>query len=134
MAISLKNFAFAIYESGKDKSGKELDQFLKNTVEFIYHRGLLSKTPQIADELEKIIDRKDGVVKARVSSKWKLNRHKIDEIETILKKRYKAKDVSLDFREDKELLGGVKIEVGDEVLDTTLANKLKGLQNYLITN
>ena len=55
------------------------------------------------------------------------------EIEDFIKKRYKAKNTVLEFEVNEKLLGGIKIQVGDEIIDTTLKNKIKKLENYLIT-
>jgi F0F1-type ATP synthase delta subunit len=35
---------------------------------------------------------------------------------------------------DEKLLGGIKIKVGDEIIDGTLKNKIKKLENHLIIN
>jgi len=132
--ISPKNTAYAIYASAKGKSGAGLDSALKNSVEFIANKNLLSKSNQILNELGKIIDEDEGVVRAKVSARGRVASHAKMEIEKMLKERHKAKSVILDFREDKSLLGGMKIEAKDEVTDITLKNKTKQLQEFLLKN
>ena len=51
-----------------------------------------------------------------------------------IKKKYQAKEVILELKEDDKLLGGIKIEIGDEIIDMTLKNKIKKLQNYLLSS
>lgn len=132
--ISAKNTAYAIYESAKGKSGADLDAVLKNSVEFLAGKNLLSRSADILKELRAIIDEDEGTLRARVSAPGPLAGHAKMEIEKMLKERHKAKSVILDFREDKSLLGGMKIETKDEVTDITLRNKTKQLQEFLLKN
>ena len=94
---------------------------------------MLSKSKEIISQLEKIIDKNEEVVRAMISSKEKISKKIVEEVEDFIKKRYKAKNTILEFTIDPKLLGGIKIEVGDEIIDTTLKNKIKKLENYLIT-
>jgi F-type H+-transporting ATPase subunit delta len=132
--ISINNIARAIYESSHGKDGVELDVVTKKAVDLISKKHLMSRSKEIISELEKIVDKKEEVVRAKISSKIKLDKKITDEIEEFIKKRYQAKNTVLKFMVDEKLLGGIKIEVGDEIIDTTLKNKIKKLQNYLIIN
>jgi F-type H+-transporting ATPase subunit delta len=131
--ISINNIARAIYESSLGKDGVELDVVTKKAVNLISKKHLMSKSKEILTELEKIVDKNEEVIRAKISSKIKLDKKITDEIDDFIKKRYKAKNTVLEFIIDEKLLGGIKIEVGDEIIDTTLKNKIKKLQNYLIT-
>lgn len=131
--ISINNIARAIYESSRDKEGKELDVVTKKAVNLISKKHLLSKSKEIINQLEKIIDKSEDIVRAKVCTKEKADKKIIDEIEDYIKKRYKVKNVILEFEVDPKLLGGIRIEVGDEIIDTTLKHKIKKLENYLIT-
>lgn len=131
--ISINNIARAIYESSHDKEGKELDVVTKKAVNLISQKHLLSKSKEIINQLEKIIDKSEDIVRAKVCTKEKVDKKIIDEIEDYIKKRYKVKNAILEFEVDQKLLGGIRIEVGDEIIDTTLKHKIKKLENYLIT-
>ena len=132
--ISINNLARAIYESSKDKEGAELTRLIENTTNFLSEKHMLGKAPQILESLEKIIDKDAGIVRARISSKEKLDKKMGGEIEDLIKKKYKAKDTEMTYSENKDLLGGIKIEVRDEVINMTLRSKLDKLQDYLIKN
>lgn len=131
--ISINNLARAIYESSKGKDGDELDIAMKNAVNIISKKHLLSKSKEIINQLQIISDKNEGVIRAKISSKVKLEQKIVIEIEDFIKKRYQAQNTVLDFEIDDKLLGGIKIEIGDEIIDTTLKNRIKKLQNYLIT-
>jgi len=132
-SISINNLARAIYESSHGKTGAELDVVIKNVVKLLSEKHAIGKSKEILNKLQKIIDKDEEMVRAKVSSKIEIKKHVINEIEDFIKKRYKVKNAILDFEIDESLLGGVKIEVGDEIIDMTLKNKIHRLKNYLAT-
>lgn len=132
--ISINNLAKAIYESSLNKDGNELDMVVKNTVKLLSDKHMLGKSKDLLDRLEKIVNKSEETIKAKISSKEDLSKKIINEIEEFIKERYKVKIAILEFEINDKLLGGIKIEVGDEVIDMTLKNKIHKLQNYLITN
>ena len=132
--ISTKNLVSAIHEMTKGKEGHELSVSIQNIVDYLIKKRMIPKAPEILRKLEELINKEEGIVKANIIYK-KLPGNKIkEEIEETLRKRYKAKKILSTINEDKDMLGGVKIEVGDEVIDLTLKNKINQLQNYLIIN
>ncbi len=133
-SISIKNIAQAIYESSYDKDGALLNDAIEKSAIWIRDKNLISKKDEILKALEDIINKKEGIVKAKVVSKDKLSKEEENEIKDFIKNKYKAKEVYLELKEEEKLLGGIKIEVGNDIIDTTLSNKLHQLQNYLITN
>jgi ATP synthase F1 delta subunit len=132
--ISIKNIAQAIYESSREKDESSLNILMKDVVVFINKKRLLAKSDKILTALEKIIDEDNQITRVKISSHRKLEDREKKEIEDFIKKKYKSKEVELSITEDEKLLGGIKIETGDEILDMTLSNKVQKLQNYLIEN
>ena len=132
--ISVKNLAQAIYESSKNKDGVDLDILMKDAVILINKKRLLTKTDKILKALERIMDKDIGITKVKISSHSKLKEKEKKEIEEFVKKKYKSKEVELYLTENPKLLGGIKIEIDDEILDMTLSKKIQKLQNYLIEN
>jgi len=132
--ISIKNLTKAIYESSYKKEGVELDKTLEKAVNLISKKHLMDKSKEIIKELQKMIDKEEKIIRAEVSSKTKINNKNIIEIEDFIKKRYKIENTIINYKIDDKLLGGIKIEVGDEIIDTTLKSQIKKLQNYLIAN
>lgn len=131
---SINNLARAIYESSLDKDDKQLDVLVKDIVKLLSQKRLLGKSKELLLKLEKIVDKNEEVVRAKISTRNEADKKQTDEIEELIKKRYKAKNAVLEFKTDKKLLGGIKIEVGDEIIDMTLKNKIHKLENYLIKN
>ena len=133
-SISIKNLARAIYESSYGKEGNDLDLILEKSSIFIRDKNLLGRKEEILEAIENIINKENGVIKIRVSTSDKLKDDLQKEIEEFIKKKYKAKEVLIEKVENTKLLGGIKIEIGNDIIDTTLSNKVYQLQNYLIKN
>lgn len=132
--ISINNLARAIYESTKDEEGGALDGFIKNSVILIKEKHLLGKANQILKVLEKIIDGEKGIVRAEINSRSEITDKLKNELEKFIKERYGAEEAVLNYEENLNLLGGMKIKVADEVINVTLRNKINQLQDYLIKN
>ena len=67
---------------------------------------------------------------ALVISAISLSNSEKKDIQEMLVQRFGA-DVSVDYQTDADVLGGVRIEAGDWVFDTTVASELKKLTNLL---
>ena len=129
--ISNNDIAEAIYLSSKDKTGNELATSLKDIVNFLHRKRLLNKSKDILLKLNKIINKEKGILMIKITSAEKLHGNDKEEIGHLLKKRYHAHEVLLEEVIDEKLLGGIRIEVGDEVIDLSLKNKVEKLQEYL---
>jgi F-type H+-transporting ATPase subunit delta len=128
-AISNNSIAEAIYLASKDS--KDEGQFFHKVVQFLARKRLLSKWKDILAHLNNIINEEEGRIAVKVSSQRKLNESTKKEIIQSLSKRYGNKTITLDEKLDEKLLGGLKLEVNDEVIDLTIKNKLGKLQEYL---
>jgi len=129
--ISNNDIAQAIYLSSKDKSGHELSLWLQNVVNFLHRRRLFNKSKDILLKLNEIDNRERGVLMVKVNSAQKLHQKEKEEIEHLLKKRYRAQEILLEENLDEKLIGGIKIEVNNEIIDLTLKNRINKLQEYL---
>ncbi len=133
-SISNNDIAHAIYLASKDKNKEEQSLVFKNVIKFLVKKKKLAKAGDILLRLGKIINNYENRIVGKIFSKEKINEVQNKEINQILARRYSAKEVTLEQCLDDKLLGGLKIEVNDEVLDLTIKNKLEKLQEYLIKN
>lgn len=130
--ISPKNIAEAIYEATEGKKSSDVALTLKRTAEMIKNKRLLGKSEDILNTLQKIIDEKSNTVRMKVITAKVLGNEEKKKLEHEAKEKYKASKIISEFFEKSELLGGIRIEVGDEVMDTTYKNKLNQLENFLM--
>ncbi|MCK4463176.1 MAG: ATP synthase F1 subunit delta [Candidatus Omnitrophica bacterium] len=73
---------------------------------------------------------KKGIIRVNVYSAKDLLREKIEELKSILKKRFR-KEIEIKNIVDEEILGGLKIEVEDSLIDASLKGKLNGIKESI---
>ena len=130
--LSNNDIARAIYLVSKDKTHAELHSVINKVVRFFVRKRLLSKTGDILERLNKIINNENKKIVVKLLSAKKLKEEIKKELIFFLRERYKAKGVILTEIIDEKLLGGIKVEINDEIIDLTIKNKIKKLQEYLI--
>ncbi|MEK7471291.1 MAG: F0F1 ATP synthase subunit delta [Patescibacteria group bacterium] len=130
--ISPKNIAEAVYEATKNKSGQGLAFVLKRSAQIIKEKRMLGKSNEVLSALQNIFDKKTGTVRMKVTTTNNIGIEEKSKLESEIKEKYKAQIVIGEFFKKEELLGGMKIEVGDEILDNTYKNKLQKLEKFLI--
>lgn len=115
----------------KDKTPVEQPFVFKKIVQFLARKHLLSKTSEILFQLEKIINSNEQRAVVKVFSPKKLSGEIKKDIAHSLKKRYSVKKIIFNEILDEKLLGGLRLEVNDEVIDLSVRNKINKLQEYL---
>ena len=78
-----------------------------------------------------ICSKKRGEVKAKLNSSKELNLSEVEDIQKQLSESFDTK-VKLDYKYDSNLIGGLVIQVGSIMIDTSIKNKLKNLEKKLI--
>jgi F-type H+-transporting ATPase subunit delta len=131
--ISTNDIAKAIYLASSGKSEAEQSQIFKNTAAFLARKGLLSKTALILKQIKKIINDNEGKMSVSVYAPVMLSENEKKTLSHELGKRYAGKKIEIEEHADPALLGGFKIEAGDELIDLTLKNRIGQLQEFLTT-
>lgn len=103
---------------------------VKNFTLLLLERERLSVLPDIARELQAMIDEHAGRINAVVTSATSLTQIQLTQIKTALE-QLSGKTVHVEHKEDPELLGGVVAQVGDIVYDGSLRTQLTQMRNLL---
>jgi F-type H+-transporting ATPase subunit delta len=82
--------------------------------------------PLIAELFEKLKAAEDGVVNAHIESAFALTPAQLDEIKSILAARTHRR-IETTVSVDPELIGGVRMTIGDDVIDASVRGKLASL-------
>ena len=77
-----------------------------------------------------ICSQKRGEVKAKLVAAKQLNGDEIKKIKDELSKDFTK--IKLDYKYDPSLIGGLIIQVGSLMIDTSIKSKLKQLENKMI--
>jgi len=123
-SASAKNLAEVLLESP--------DLSMKDFVAYLAKKKMLKDTDAIIEQYTKLYNKKHDIVEATVTLIERLSEHKRLELREALKKKYKAKEVHLFERVDARLIGGIKIQVGDEIYDSSLQSALRQLETQLL--
>ena len=78
-----------------------------------------------------ICSEKRGELKAEISSAKELTQNEINKITDELSNNFKSK-VKLNYNHDKSLIGGLVVQVGSTMIDTSIKNKLQQIENRMI--
>src|SRR4051812_29346281 len=106
-----------------DVTGGKLDEVTRNLLGVLVdnHRELLLS--EIEEQFEALKRDHDRVVKARITSAQPLNDQQRADIVGALERRY-GKKVEAEVDVDPQLLGGARVQVGDQVIHASVRDAL----------
>ncbi len=110
-------------------SGK-LSGEAENFVRVLARNDRLSLLPEIRQQFEVLKNAREGVIEAEVQSAFELNEAQLKDLVERLEKKTGRK-VRPHVSVDRELIGGVKIVLGDKVIDGSARAQLAALETAL---
>ena len=82
---------------------------------------------------QKLREQSQGRTHVKVVSATNLNEQQTEQLKTTLKQSLKVEPV-LEMRTDPEILGGLIVQVGDRVYDSSVRTRLNSLRTHLMTS
>jgi len=110
--------------------GDGLTAEMQNFVRVLIENGRLTLAPEIRDIFLELKNEREGVVDAVIVSAFPLDGAQTAALTADLERRFKRKVKPL-VRVDKELIGGVRVQVGDEVIDSSVRGQLATMASAL---
>ena len=107
-----------------------LDGQAENFVRVLAENKRLELLPEIHLQYEVLKNEREGVVEAHVVSAFELTQAQVADLAQRLEKRTGRK-VRTKVQVDKALIGGVKVVIGDKVIDGSARGQLAALENAL---
>jgi F-type H+-transporting ATPase subunit delta len=98
----------------------------QNLVRVLIENGRLATLPEIRDIYEELKNAREGVVEALITSAYPLDSGQLSTLVAELEQRFKRK-VKPQVEVDAALIGGVRMQVGDEVIDGSVRGKLAAM-------
>ncbi|HYD56132.1 MAG TPA: F0F1 ATP synthase subunit delta [Burkholderiales bacterium] len=108
----------------------KLDRDAENLVRILAENGRLELLPQIRAQFEELKNRREGVMEAEVQSAFELSDAQVSDLVARLEKKFGRK-VKATVTVDKDLIGGVRLLLGDKVIDGSARAQLGALENAL---
>jgi F-type H+-transporting ATPase subunit delta len=111
--------------------GEQLDGSGRNFVQMLEHNKRLPLLPEIRDMFEALRREHEGVLEAEIHSAFAIDEEQVAQLVKKLEGKYQRK-IRAHVSVDSELIGGIKIVVGDKVIDATVRGKLDAMSAALI--
>ena len=108
-----------------------LEILFKNFLNFLVLKRRFFYVEQILKTFIEICSDKRGELKAKITSAKELSPEEINKIKEELSMNFKSK-IRLDYTHDKSLIGGLVVQVGSTMIDTSIKNKLQQIENGMI--
>ena len=106
-------------------------QTFKKFLGFLVFKGRLFFLSKIIENFINLISKNKGEMIAKFVSSKKLSDSDINIIQEDLSQHFKSK-IKIDYKHDPNLIGGLILQVGSIMIDTSLKSKLKRLEQSML--
>ena len=106
---------------------------LKNFFLLLIEKRRIFFVKKISETFLKTCSAKRGEIKASLISSKELSKSELEEVSKALSKAMGA-ILKFDFKVDKDLIGGLKLQLGSFMIDTSIKNKLKKFEQVMMEN
>jgi F-type H+-transporting ATPase subunit delta len=104
-----------------------LSDAAKNLLITVLDNGRLAALPEIASQFHALVNASSGVSDAIVYSAFAIEPASLAEVVSALERRFKRK-LNARVVIEPELIGGIRVVVGDEVMDTSVKARLEQMR------
>jgi F-type H+-transporting ATPase subunit delta len=102
----------------------------KNFLETVIDNGRVNALPEVAVQFRTLKNAQSGTADATVYSAFPIDSAALADVSVLLEKRFGRK-LNLQVALQPELIGGIRVVVGDEVLDTSVKARLDQMKAAL---
>ena len=109
----------------------KIEKLLKNFTNFLVIKRRFFFIEQILNNFIEICSEKRGELKTEIKSAKNLSKDEINKIKDELSKHFTSK-IKLNYKYDESLIGGLIVQVGSMMIDTSIKNKLQQIENKMM--
>ena len=115
----------------KIAENNKFDVLFKNFLNFLIKKRRFFFVKRVLESFIETCSRKRGELKAELKSAKNLSSEEITKITELLTKNFSSK-IKLNYKHDESLIGGLVVQVGSTMVDTSIKNKLQQIENRMI--
>jgi F-type H+-transporting ATPase subunit delta len=104
--------------------GERIDGVARNLIQLLVHNRRLSVLVEIRELFEQLKLEDEGKVDAKISSAFPMEDAQRQHVVNLLSTRFK-RNINATVTVDPDLIGGIKVEVGDKVWDASVRGRLQ---------
>ena len=108
-----------------------LEVLFKNFLSFLISKRRFFYVEQILKSFNGICSEKRGELKAEIKSAKNLTQDEINRITEELSNNFKS-EIKLNYTHDQSLIGGLVVQIGSTMIDTSIKKKLQQLETRMI--
>lgn len=116
-----------VFDLVMDVTKVALPEAGRNFLRTVIENGRLPALPEVAAQFRAMKNAQSGSSDAVVYSAFPIAPASLGEVSSVLEKRFGRK-LHLRVQEDPSLIGGIRVVVGDEVLDTSVKARLEQMK------
>ena len=109
----------------------EFSKNLKNFFLLLIEKRRIFFVQKISESFLKLCSKKRGEIKASLISSKELSKSELDEVSKDLSAAM-GSTLKFDYKVDKELIGGLKLQLGSFMIDTSIKSKLKKYEKIML--
>ena len=109
----------------------KLNGLLTKFISFLITKRRLFYVDNILKSFIEICSIKRGELKAELTSAKDLTENEVNSLKEELTKNFSSK-IKLNYKHDASLIGGLIVQVGSTMVDTSIKNKLQQIENRMI--
>lgn len=122
-----KASAAQVFDLMASVAGTALSPKIANLLRTVIDNGRLSALPEVAAQFRVLVNASTGVSDALIVSAYPLDAAQLADTVATLEKRFGRK-LNATVQVDESLIGGIRVAVGDEVLDTSVKARLEQMK------
>jgi F-type H+-transporting ATPase subunit delta len=108
----------------------EVDPMVQNLISLLVARGSVGVVGDVYDNYTRLVDIANGRQRVELTSAVELDDNQIDKIKVFVEGLVK-KEVVMHTSVDESILGGIVIQIGDQLLDGSTKTQLEGLRKQV---
>lgn len=111
----------------------ELHPFVLNLCQLLWTKGRENSLPSVVTAYRQLLRKDEGLLTAEVVSAANLTEEQLAPLRQALEKRF-GQPVVIEMKVDRSLLGGVRVRVGNTVLDGSVRGHLQALRERMLSD
>ena len=109
----------------------KINNLLTKFLSFLIYKRRFFYVEKILKDFIETCSKKRGEIKAELTAAKELTEKEINSIKDELTKNFSSK-IKLNYKCDSSLIGGLVVQVGSIMVDTSIKNKLQKIENRMI--
>ena len=118
------------YELLTGLTNQALPSQIAELLKLIIENGRLAALPEVAEQFRTLVNESQGVAQCIIESAFPVGSEDLASLVAALRRRFPL-NLKPEVRVDPQLIGGVRVTVGDRVLDNSVRARLRAMQAQL---